>query len=100
MTMISIVSLMIALIGINAYEFLEDKISIPSKKKNTLVINEQLDYEEKKYPDTIYVEVEKKVDTKKVIKDMTKSDSQITIKPSKDTIKSQDTTSLSAPSGL
>ena len=97
--MISIFSVMIVLIGINVYSFLEDKITIPTKSKDTGMVSES--YEESSkivyVTDTFYVENPKKKQPKIVENN---KDSQTHTKTSNDSITPRDTISSSAPSKL
>ena len=97
--MISIFSVIIVLIGINVYSFLEDKITIPTKSKDTGMISESYEEPSKIVYDTvtIYKEPPKKIQPKIVENNR---DSQTHIKTSNDSITPNDTTSSSAPSKL
>lgn len=97
--MISIFSVMVVLIGINVYSLLEDKITLPTKSKDTDLISESYEESSKTVYDTvtIYKELPKKIQTK--ISE-TNKDSQSHTKTSNDSINSRDTTSSNAPSKL
>jgi len=95
-SMISIFSLVVALIGINVYNFLEDKITIRTKSKDTGMISESFEDSSKTIYDTvtIYTESPKKLQPKILENHM---DSQSHTKTSNDSITPTDSTSSSAP---